>query len=183
MNDVIIDHVMKSESLNNYINFHFRNKDINLKNDFKQEFYLVLLEYDIKELKNIYNRGGIEKFCMQILKNKLESKSNIWYKVYISNGFWDINFLKTYDEYNEFDSLPIEDDIIIRKEKERLEDNRIERIENILLHTEPTSSLLFKLKYFKGYSYNQLSEMTGVNYQVIRNKIKSVLEVIKGKNI
>lgn len=183
MMEMIMETIIRSKSLNNYINYHFRNRDINLKNDFKQEFYLVIIEYDIKELENIYIKGDIEKFCMGIL-NKMIKNSHPFYNKYIGRGFWDINLIKYVSDIDESEYINIEnEDIMDRLEKEIIEDTRIQKIEKLLLHIEPTSSLLFKLKYFKGLSYNDIAKLSGVSYQVVRNKVRLVVQIIKNRNI
>jgi hypothetical protein len=50
--------------------------------DFVQEMYLILLEYDQNKLQEIYDKGQLNFFLTRIIKNQWCSKTSTFYRTY-----------------------------------------------------------------------------------------------------
>lgn len=50
--------------------------------DFVQEMYLILLEYDQNKLQEIYDKGQLNFFLTRIIKNQWCSKTSTFYTKY-----------------------------------------------------------------------------------------------------
>lgn len=57
-------------------------------NDFVQEIYLILLEYDQDKLRTIYERNHIKFFLTRIIMNQWRSNTSPFYKKY--RKYYDI---------------------------------------------------------------------------------------------
>lgn len=75
----------------------------NYKDDFIQEMYLILLEYDKKALEDIYNKGDIKYFVSKICTNNWFSKTSPFYKNYkkYDNSKGDTDYPEGVEEDNE----------------------------------------------------------------------------------
>lgn len=56
--------------------------------DFVQEIYLILLEYDEDKIKFMYDNGQLNFFITKVIKNQWFSKTSPYYKKY--RKFWDM---------------------------------------------------------------------------------------------
>lgn len=52
------------------------------KDDFKQEIYLILLEYDFNKIEEMYDKGQLKWFIIRIMMNQYHSKNSPWFKKY-----------------------------------------------------------------------------------------------------
>jgi len=152
-------------------------KDIDLREDLFQHCLLEISREDINKLYKLYNKKHLDKYFIQIMRFQYKSTSSSFFKEYINNGFWDKDFIKGIgfgdlkdNDYIDNEYLEINKDI-----KNKM---LVVLIDNLLLKTDPLKVSLFKMKYYEGKSYNEISEYYGINYQVIRNKIIDVRKFV-----
>lgn len=50
--------------------------------DFQQEIYLILLEYDTEKIKELYNKKQLKFFMVRIIQNQYHSKNSPFYMKY-----------------------------------------------------------------------------------------------------
>lgn len=75
--------------------------------DFVQEMYLILLEYDQQKLQEIYNKGQLNFFLTRIIKNQWCSKTSTFYTKY--RKYYDVIDLNN-DGLNVYDDGCEDDD-------------------------------------------------------------------------
>lgn len=75
--------------------------------DFVQEMYLILLEYDQNKLQEIYDKGQLNFFLTRIIKNQWCSKTSTFYTKY--RKYYDQIDLNN-DGLNVYDDDGCEDD-------------------------------------------------------------------------
>jgi hypothetical protein len=168
LRDKILTYIVKSNRLNEaFINIVDDKKFID---DFKQHFYLQILEMDEEKLSRAYLNGYLDWLCIRIMINQWRSTTSSFYFQYK-----DIN-IKYTDELR--DIQPEEDDKI---------DFDYIKAEN-LLQDKPEKWLdkqyhmtLFKLYYKNGHNYRQISEMTGININSIAQSITKSVKYLKKK--
>ena len=59
------------------------NLDESLKDDFIQEMYLILLEYNENKIIELYNKNQLKYFLIRICVNNYKSTTSPWYKKYM----------------------------------------------------------------------------------------------------
>lgn len=59
------------------------NLDESLKDDFVQEMYLILLEYNENKIIELYNKNQLKYFLIRICVNNYKSTTSPWYKKYM----------------------------------------------------------------------------------------------------
>ena len=65
------------------------NLDESLKDDFIQEMYLILLEYNENKIIELYNKNQLKYFLIRICVNNYKSTTSPWYKKYMKyNKEW-----------------------------------------------------------------------------------------------
>lgn len=138
--------------------------------DFKQHFYLQLLEMDEQKLFRAYLEGYLDILCTRIMWNQWRSKNSSFYFLYknpkivyeddLSN--WTITDSETID----FDYSKAE--VILNAKEEKWIDKQYHMT-------------LFKLYYKNGHNYRQISELTGININSIAQSINKSIKYLKRK--
>ena len=59
------------------------NLDGSLKDDFIQEMYLILLEYNEDKIVELYSKNQLKYFLIRICVNNYKSTTSPWYKKYM----------------------------------------------------------------------------------------------------
>lgn len=59
------------------------NLDESLKDDFIQEMYLILLEYNENKIIELYSKNQLKYFLIRICVNNYKSTTSPWYKKYM----------------------------------------------------------------------------------------------------
>ena len=59
------------------------NLDESLKDDFVQEMYLILLEYNENKIIELYSKNQLKYFLIRICVNNYKSTTSPWYKKYM----------------------------------------------------------------------------------------------------
>ena len=59
------------------------NLDESLKDDFIQEMYLILLEYNENKILELYSKNQLKYFLIRICVNNYKSTTSPWYKKYM----------------------------------------------------------------------------------------------------
>ena len=59
------------------------NLDGSLKDDFIQEMYLILLEYNEDKIIELYSKNQLKYFLIRICVNNYKSTTSPWYKKYM----------------------------------------------------------------------------------------------------
>ena len=103
MKEKILDYIINSEDIQGRL----KNIQSEYRNDFIQDFYLIIMDYDEDKLIDIWNNGKIENFCSKLIKNNIKSKSSKFYTTY---NKWDMNkkdfnFENLIDNKNKLDKL------------------------------------------------------------------------------
>lgn len=76
----IINIIYKENWLENITNKY--NIEENLKNDFIQEMYVILLEYNEDKIIDLYKKNQLKYFLIRICVNNYKSVTSPWYKKY-----------------------------------------------------------------------------------------------------
>lgn len=134
------------------------------RDDLKSHLCLQLMDINLNKLKSLYYKNKIEFYCISILKNEYRNKNSKFYKLYRIN----------YDELNS-NIIELYNDIDNSEDKYILFD----KIMNQLRFVRPDKSIVFEMYYIKNMTYEEISELTGVNYLAIRRRVIDTVEFIK----
>ena len=77
----IITEIFNSEEYDKVINNLFKGDDY-LKQDLKQELFLILLEKDEELIKNLYETNGLKFYFTRIVLNQVKSQTSPFYTKY-----------------------------------------------------------------------------------------------------
>lgn len=149
--------------------------DIDLKEDFKQHFYLQLLEIGEDKLLYLEGKGQLEYFCFRIIKNQI-SKTSPFYKEFRNSGF-PISMIPSGESDSDIEMIIDEDydeDYYINNIK------KIEVIEEHLRSLHFLHSGLFRLKFYDGYTYSKLAQ-SGISFITVKRSIEKTMEEIRIK--
>lgn len=171
----VINYVINSKPINNYI-WNIL-KDNQLQNDFRQELYLIIMEKDENELEEMYSKiYTLKKWLFIIVRNQLKSYNSPFYTKYIKyNNSEDVNdysnmFYEDYESKEERQERELKEDIE--------EAHTLNKLNRILNHSKPTDAHLFKEMYYNEKTYTEISIEYGINYQIVRNKIMNIENLI-----
>lgn len=142
--------------------------------DLKQHCLLELSKEDLNKLVRLYKSGDLEKYFIQIVRNQYNSTNSSFFKEYVNSGFWSKDFI-VYDDLSQYEDSIFESEVIDIEVKNK---ELVKLIEVILTRAHPLKVDLFRMKYFEHKSYNEIANYYGINYQVVRNKIRSVREFV-----
>ena len=172
--------------INKYMNKYIKGTD---KAEFKQHFYLILLQKDLEWL--LVRMVSIEYFrksCISIINNQYKDKESAYWKNNLFNR--EIGSRPTKKSFEE-DSCNIEEDEYTKLKHEVVNeefqyDYNIDYLTkyddgNIINHLRADHYIQYKLHIEYGMSLREISKETGVNYQTIRRNIIKVINTIKEK--
>jgi DNA-directed RNA polymerase specialized sigma24 family protein len=171
LNEILI-YINNNKNIDGWLNTICKKRD--LVGDLKQHCLLEISKEDLIKLDRLYTSGDLEKYFVQIVRNQYNSVKSSFFKEYINSGFWSKDFI-IYDELpkNKYEVLDDNEFDIDLKNKEMLK-----LINDILTKTNPISRELFIKFYYEGKSYNEIVKFYNINYQPVRNKIRSVRQFI-----
>ena len=145
-----------------------RNMFLKVKADDRDELKSYIMEIIInQEIKSVkaYKEGWLDYFVWRLIQNQYFSNTSpfrrkiLWRSYKTSELDFDIEDCKTEE--------------VVSNERFFIQ------IESILNRQHWYLSSLFKMHFYKGLSYKEISEQTGINYQTIRRDILKTLENIK----
>ena len=175
----ILTYINGNKNIDGWIYTICKRRD--LIGDLKQHCILELSKENIDKLNKLYYNNDLEKYFIQIVRNQYNSVNSSFFKEYVNSGFWSKDFI-IYDELSKYEDIVSDKEVIDIDLKNK---NMVSLIETILMKAHPLKVDLFRMKYFEGKSYNEIAIYYDINYQVVRNKIRSVrdfvLENIKNK--
>lgn len=91
--NAIIEKIFRERLVENVIVRYQFNRD--LKKDFIQEIYMILLEYSEEKLIELYSKNQLKYFIIRICVNQFKSKTSPFYRKYIryNNELINNNFI------------------------------------------------------------------------------------------
>jgi len=167
----------QSKSKNDLVSIIINSKSINatldnvepleLRNDFRQHFYLQLLEISFEKLLEVHNRGkgSLEAFAGTIIRNQLKSNNSSFHKIYRKQHTQELQDVN--------DSIEVEYDHQI--------DSDYQKILLFLNHIHPKRAVWFREHYVNGKTIRQIAKQYKVNYRTINYSIRSTEEMIRKK--
>lgn len=163
----IFNYIVNSKQIDDSI----RNivKDEKYIDDFRQHFFLQMMEMDDKKLQKAYLEGYLDKLCGRVILNQWNSNSSSFYKNYKSNR------------------IIYSDNFIDSEDKETIKYFDYENAEKILnakresFINKQYYMTLFKMYFHDGYNYRQISDITGINMNSIKYSITTSIKYIKRK--
>lgn len=171
MND-ILTYINGNKSINNWILSICKRRD--MIGDLKQHCLLEISKENLSKLIRLYNNNDLDKYFVQLVRNQYNSKNSRFFKEYVNSGFWLKDFV-VYDDLTQYEDTIFEKEVIDTEIKNK---ELVSRIEAILMRSHPLKIDLFRMKYFEGKSYQEIADYYGINYQVVRNKIRSVRDFV-----
>lgn len=138
--------------------------------DFKQHFYLQMLEMDGNKLAKAYLNGYIDWLCIRVMLNQWRSKTSSFYYQYRDKS---IKYDELIDDFKQIDDDKIDFDY---KKAEDILKGRNDKFLDRQYH-----EVLFRLYFEDGYNYREISEMTGININSVAQSINRSIKYIKNK--
>lgn len=143
-------------------------EDKRFLDDFKQHFYIQILEMSEEKLSRAYLEGYLDWLCIRVMLNQWRSKTSSFYFLYRDNNIKytdDLKDVKSEDDGTiDFDYTKAEG--ILNTKDEKWIDKQYHMT-------------LFKLYYKNGHNYRQISELTGININSIAQSINKSIKYLK----
>lgn len=160
--DKILMSVYNNEEVDKYI---WRVVPYSYVEDMKQHLIIEFMKVNILKLNKMFIEGSLKYLAFRIVSNQMDPKcGNCFYKKVIkpslNNELKDINIV-----YNE----------------DRVEDDRLDRIEDVLRGIKPWKVNLFRMYYEEGLNFRQISEKTGMNIKTVQSWIYEVKNILKSR--
>lgn len=154
-----------------------------LAQDLKQEFLLVLLQYDKEKLVSAESEGYLDFLCVTIIKNvwgksgrvKRSDKGNTNPLHLHSNTFFELNNSNWNDQVQEYD---IEKDFLLNSINNNLNEI-IEKYKESEDRSDRFRARVFYYTYFKYKYVRKFSIASGIPYLVCMGAYKEFLKTIK----
>lgn len=148
-----------------------------LRPDFKQELFLILLGIDCDKINQM--NGSLKYFVVRIILNLVRQKRNIFHRTYL-----DKTIEYNTDKINYQASSPADHDTMMERiERENKEDQTISKLygidENMGNKEYPYHQEIIKLILECG-SMREVSRRTGIPDQSVRNTVYRVRKYLKG---
>jgi len=134
------------------------------RDELKSYIMEILIDQEIKSVK-AFKEGWLDYFVWRLIENQYFSNTSPYRRKIVSYKTSELDF--------DIEDCGIEDNV----SNERF----FIQIEGILNGQHWYLSSLFKMHFYKGLSYKEISEQTGINYQTIRRDILKTLDIIKNK--
>lgn len=171
----ILNYVCNSEKIDRIINNVVDDK--RFLDDFKQHFFIQILEMKEDKLLKSYLDGYLDKLCTKIIINQWRSKTSSFYYLFRKRKYY------LDDKYSD-DLYDIEDkvesnDIFLNFKYETFEKILNDRYTKFI--DRQYHITLFRLYYKEIYNYRQISEMTNININTIAQSITKSVDYIKNK--
>ncbi len=93
LKDKIFNYIINSNRINESIDNIVEDKKY--IEDFKQHFYIQMLEMDEEKLSRAYLEGWIDWLCIRVMLNQWRSKNSSFYTTYTDEGATGNNFAVT----------------------------------------------------------------------------------------
>lgn len=174
--EFIIDKVLTDKKIQHRLN----TIQSEFKDDFIQDFYIILLEYPIEKLRDVYNNEKLENFCSTIIRKNIKSNKSGFYKKYIKdsllNNTIEYDFLESVDNKDKINNLKLISDIEqILDTKIYWYDAHLFRLYYLHIIDEETSELMspMSLRGIQKY-HNDI-----INYNSIRERnLETMVKII-----
>ena len=153
-----------NDSLNNIVT------DKKHLEDFKQHFYLQMLEMDQNKLISAYIDGYLDWLCIRVMLNQWRSKTSSFYYQYRDTN---VSYQDDLKDVKDEKSTDIQFDFKIAES--------ILKDKNEKWLDKQYHMTLFRLYFDKGYNYREISQMTGININSVAQSINKSLDYIKKK--
>lgn len=165
---MIFDYILISEKINDCIS----KIPALYRDDFKQHFYIQMLEMKEDKIEKAYFNGYLDWLCIKVITNQYSSNFSTYHKIYRSTPT--------------FNSLDINDVVEskIPQEEDRLylqlmDSDKFKKIEKLLNSRHFYHKQLWYMYYIEEMSYRDIENQTGINFQSVRNSVLKTNEYIK----
>jgi hypothetical protein len=176
-NDIVIQ-IKNDRSIDQAIN---RIVSKNHRDDFKQHFYHILLEYNNTDLNLVIKKDYLHQFLIRVIMNTNRKKSR-FYKEFRNSGMPYSHKITEFNHtYNQVDEPYVEDDY--EKNSRRLDEILAELFPNRNTNCPNSDNYyytLFRL-HREGKTYREIEQMTGIKYKTIFAAITKVKKDIQDK--
>jgi RNA polymerase sigma factor (sigma-70 family) len=136
------------------------------RDELKSYIMEILIDQEIKLIK-AYKEGWLDYFVWRLIENQYFSNTSPFRRKIL---------------WRSYKTSELDFDIEDHKIEDHLSNERFFiQIEGILNGQHWYLSSLFKMHFYKGLSYKEIAEQTGINYQTIRRDILKTLDIIKNK--
>jgi len=169
----VINKLIQSDEVNEFIS---KIQPVELQGDFRSHLYLTLVDYDQDKILKAYREKYLGKLVGRIILNQFKSKTSPFWVIYRNQGFryYQVSFIE----------IP-KNDIRIEEEddfdRELWMKEKIKEIDNLLRAREGYHSFLFRLYYFDNKTYQEIEELTGINFQSVRTSVIKTKDWIKNR--
>lgn len=163
--DSIIEELFLSTELDDCIEKMVRE---DLRDDFKQELFVILLNQDKKKIEEIYGRNELKYFVVRIIVNLASQTRNVFHKKYLNKSVVSVG-----EFYEEADTICPEDET---KMKNEIIFEKISEMDNHL-GTFYYRALTELVK--RHGSMNKAAKETGIPLTTISNGFKKIREHLK----
>lgn len=168
LKDKIFNYIINSNRINESIDNIVEDKKY--IEDFKQHFYIQMLEMDEEKLKRAYLDGWIDWLCIRVMLNQWRSKNSSFYTTYKNTNF---KYLEEGQDFEDKKEVEIEFNYTMA---EVILNNRKEKWIHKQYHMT-----LFKLYFKDGHNYKKINELTGVSIGSIAHSVNKSLDYIRKK--
>jgi RNA polymerase sigma-70 factor (ECF subfamily) len=146
-----------------------------LENNYKMLYGFLLKLIADEELAKDLTQDTMMKAVLNIKKFRGESKFSSWL---IQIG---INRYKNYAKKHKVQLEIIETDVVSGDniEKQCEVNDQLRRINQYLKHVKPIDRMIFVLKYYEGYDYQEISHVTGTKIGTCKSKMHYLINKLK----
>ena len=186
--DDLISIIINSKSINATLKTI---QPTDLRDDFRQHFYLQLLEIAFEKLLAIYNRGGtsLEAYAGGILRFQLKSNNSSFYKIYRKNTAFciedrdgvekDYDNKKVVEGYEHIQGYLKAADDITDEQAFIIEEKNYQNILSMLRHIHPKRSKLFIEHYVNGKTIMEISKKYKIKYRTVHHSIRTTEQYLR----
>ena len=145
-----------------------------LRDDMRNHLYLILADYDEKEIQKAFYTGYLNKLVGRIIISQFKSNTSDFWRIYRNGGFRKGYKYQEYfiniDIAEEYDDIELKFEYIKHRKKE---------IKDILKVRHWYHKKLFEMYFFENRTFQQIQEKTKINFQTVRNSILKTIDWIK----
>ena len=166
----IFEYILISEKINDCI----ARIPSKYRDDFKQHFYVQMLEMKEDKVLNAYSNGYLDWLCIRVITNQYNSNTSSFYNLYRDYNKPTTGYIQ-FEDVNESDIVYVNDNL----EKQGEDLNKFKNIEKLLNDRHFYHKQLWYMYYIEEMSYRDIEKQTGINFQSVRSSVLKTNEYIK----
>lgn len=163
----IIEDLYNSDELNSCIAKMVR---LDLRQDFKQELFVILCEFDKQKLKEIFDGGKLKFYVVRIIINMVSQQRNVFHKKYLNPN------LEYLENVYEDTQITDPDEMTQREENEAEEVEMLKRISEMDSHFNTFFYRALTELHKRHGSMSKAGRETGIPVSTISRGFKKIRE-------